>query len=70
MGTRVPATAASSLTDKMCSLQLCDKALARLQHLIYDLQRLLDDHDSADVVFLLDRDEERVPAHKIILMAR
>lgn len=69
MGTRVPATS-SSLTDKMCSLQLCDKVLSGLQHLAHDLQRLMEDHDSADMVFVLDREEQRVPAHKIILMAR
>lgn len=69
MGTRVP-VASSTLTDKMCSLQLCDKVLSGLQHLAHDLQRLMEDNDSADMVFLLDREEHRVPAHKIILMAR
>lgn len=61
---------AVSLPDTMCSLQLCDKALAGLQQLLYDLHNLLEDHDTADVVFLLDREEERIPAHKIILMTR
>lgn len=34
------------------------------------LQRLSEDQDSSDIVFLLGRDEERVYAHRIILMVR
>lgn len=34
------------------------------------MQRLSEDQDSADIVFLLGRDEERVYAHRIILMVR
>lgn len=58
MGTRVPPT------------PLCDKAMAGLPQLLDDLHRLSEDQDSADVVFLLGREEERVYAHKIMLMAR
>lgn len=47
-----------------------DKALAGLPQLLDDLQRLSEDQDSADVVFLVGRDEERIYAHRIILMAR
>ncbi|CAH1165789.1 unnamed protein product [Phyllotreta striolata] len=47
-----------------------DKALAGVPRLLDDLQQLLQDTDSADVVFVLGRDEERVHAHRVILMAR
>ncbi|XP_059608145.1 uncharacterized protein LOC132255985 [Phlebotomus argentipes] len=52
------------------SFLLGDKALAGLPQLLDDLQRLSEDQDSADVVFLVGRDEERVYAHRIIMMAR
>lgn len=58
MGSRVPLTS------------LCDKTAAGVPQLLDDLQKLLDDQESCDIVFLLGRDEERVYAHKIILMAR
>lgn len=38
--------------------------------LLEDLLRLSEDHDSADVVFLIGKSEEKVYAHRIILMAR
>lgn len=47
-----------------------DKALAGLPQLLEDLEKLSEDHDSCDVVFLLGREEDRVYGHKIILMAR
>ncbi|KAG5888228.1 hypothetical protein JTB14_035577 [Gonioctena quinquepunctata] len=47
-----------------------DKALAGVPRLLDDLQRLSEDSDSADIVFVLGRDEERVFAHRVILMAR
>lgn len=56
MGSRVPLTS------------LCDTA--GVPQLLDDLQKLLDDQESCDIVFLLGRDEDRVYAHKIILMAR
>lgn len=43
---------------------------AGLPGLLRDLQRLSEDQDSADIVFLLGPHEERVYAHKIILSAR
>lgn len=58
MGTRIPIPT------------VCDKAMAGLPQLLDDLQKLSEDQDSCDVVFLLGREEERVYAHKIILMAR
>ncbi|KAJ3661926.1 hypothetical protein Zmor_006300 [Zophobas morio] len=47
-----------------------DKALAGVPRLLDDLQRLSEDTDSADIVFILGREEERVSAHRVILMAR
>lgn len=47
-----------------------DKALAGVPRLLDDLKRLSEDTDSADIVFVLGRDEERVFAHRVILMAR
>lgn len=43
---------------------------AGLPGLLRDLQRLSEDQDSADVVFLLGQQEERVYAHRLILSAR
>lgn len=47
-----------------------DPALAGLPQLIEDLQRLSEDQDSADVVFICGRDDEKIYAHRSILMAR
>lgn len=47
-----------------------DKNLAGVPQLLEDLQRLAEDHDSADIVFLVGREEVPVYAHRIILMAR
>ncbi|XP_060535457.1 uncharacterized protein LOC132707569 [Cylas formicarius] len=47
-----------------------DKALAGVPRLLDDLQRLSEDSESADIIFILGRDEERVYAHRVILMAR
>ncbi|CAK1586549.1 unnamed protein product [Parnassius mnemosyne] len=43
---------------------------AGLPGLLRDLQRLSEDQDSADVVFILGTSEEKVYAHRIILVAR
>ncbi|KAJ8716367.1 hypothetical protein PYW08_013652 [Mythimna loreyi] len=43
---------------------------AGLPGLLRDLQRLSEDQDSADIVFILGTNEEKVYAHKIILIAR
>lgn len=58
MGTRV---AAAHFSDKM---------FAGVPQLLEDLQKLADDHDSADIVFLIGREEVPVYAHRIILMTR
>jgi len=47
-----------------------DKNLTGVSQLLEDLHRLSEDHESADVLFLLSRDELPVYAHRIILMAR
>lgn len=61
MGTRITPAA----------LHFTDKSLSGVPTLLDDLQRLADDHDSADVVFLVGKDgDTRVFAHKLILMAR
>lgn len=71
MGSRAPLpTAPNALNDKFCNMQLCDKSLAGIKQLLADLQKLSEDQETADIVFLLDKEEERVYAHKIILMAR
>lgn len=62
MGSRVGGLGAAGLP--------ADKALAGVPRLLDDLQRLSEDSDSADIVFVLGREEERVFAHRVILMAR
>lgn len=62
MGSRVGGLGAAGLP--------ADKALAGVPRLLDDLQRLSEDTDSADIVFILGREEERVFAHRVILMAR
>lgn len=59
-----------TVSDKLSTLQLADKSLAGVPQLLIDMQRLSEDHESADMIFLLDHDEERIYAHKIILQAR
>lgn len=62
MGTRVSGIGASGLP--------ADKALAGVPRLLDDLQRLSEDVDTADIVFICGRDEERVFGHRVILSAR
>lgn len=62
MGSRVGGLGTAGLS--------ADKALAGVPRLLDDLQRLSEDTDSADIVFILGREEERVYAHRVILMAR
>ncbi|KAG8274038.1 hypothetical protein J6590_008165 [Homalodisca vitripennis] len=47
-----------------------DKSLSGVPQLLEDLQRLLDDHESSDILFLVGREEAPIYAHRIILMAR
>ncbi|XP_049810586.1 uncharacterized protein LOC126253356 [Schistocerca nitens] len=60
MGTRVAATAG----------HFPDKSLSGVPRLLEDLARLAEDHDSADIVFLVGREEVPVYAHRLILMVR
>lgn len=43
---------------------------AGMSQLVEDMQRLCEDQESADVVFLVGREEDRIYAHRLILMAR
>lgn len=47
-----------------------EAGLAGVPRLLEDLARLSEDKDTADIVFLLGRDETPVYAHRIILQAR
>lgn len=44
--------------------------MSGVPRLLEDLARLSEDKDSADIVFLLGRDETPVYAHRLILQAR
>lgn len=55
---------------RVAAVHFPDKNLAGITQLLEDLQRLAEDHDSADIVFLVGREEMPVYAHRIILMAR
>lgn len=66
MGTRAVAVAAAAGAAGMSG----EAGLAGVPRLLEDLARLSEDKDSADIVFLLGRDETPVYAHRIILQAR
>lgn len=53
----------------MNSIDLNDKSLIGINQLINDLQKLSDDKESADIIFILDQNIE-IYAHKIILKTR
>lgn len=59
-----------SLLSRMGTRVIPDKSLSGVHQLLEDLQRLLDDHDSADILFLVGREEVPIYAHRIILMTR
>lgn len=46
------------------------EVLAGVPQLLDDMLKLVDDQETADVVFLLGREEEKIYAHRLILMAR
>ena len=52
------------------SVHFADKTLAGVPSLLDDLQKLCEDQDSADVVFIVGQDEVNLFAHKLILLAR
>ncbi|KAB7503220.1 BTB/POZ domain-containing protein 9 [Armadillidium nasatum] len=47
-----------------------DKSFAGINRLIDDFKKLMQDTESADIIFIIGRDEIRIPAHKLILKAR
>ena len=60
MGTRVATT----------SHHYPDKSHAGVAKLLDDLTRLVDDADSADLMFIVGREEAKYTAHKLILKIR
>lgn len=66
MGTRAVAVGASTGATGVSG----EAGLAGVPRLLEDLARLSEDKDSADIVFLLGRDETPVYGHRIILQAR
>ncbi|XP_076316734.1 BTB/POZ domain-containing protein 9 isoform X2 [Tachypleus tridentatus] len=60
MGSRVTQT----------TLHFADKTLAGVPRLLEDFQRLAEDRDSADIVFIVGREEIPIYAHRLILRAR
>lgn len=55
---------------RVTTAHFSDKTFAGVPQLLEDLQKLADNHESADIVFLIGRDEVPVYAHRLILMAR
>lgn len=51
-------------------LHFTDKSLVGVSRLLEDLQHLLEDKDSADIIFVVGREETHIAAHKLILKAR
>ncbi|MPC35461.1 hypothetical protein E2C01_028884 [Portunus trituberculatus] len=51
-------------------LHFSDKSLVGVSRLLEDLQHLLEDKDSADIIFVIGREETHIAAHKLILKAR
>lgn len=54
----------------MDSFQAKDKTWLGVEALLSDLQNLIDDRDSADVLFLVGHDETAIYAHRLILVTR
>ncbi|XP_067122453.1 kelch-like protein 1 [Centruroides vittatus] len=52
------------------TIHFADKTLAGVPRLLEDLQRLAEDRDSADIVFIVGRDELPVYAHRLVLRMR
>lgn len=47
-----------------------DKSHAGVSRLLEDFTRLMDDADSADIIFMVGREEVKFTAHKLILKIR
>ena len=58
------------LQTNMDSFQARDKTWLGVEALLRDLLNLIDDLDSADVLFLVGQDEVAVYAHRLMLVAR
>lgn len=55
---------------RVTSVHFADKNFAGVPQLLEDLRLLAEDTESADIVFVVGRDEVHVFAHKVILKAR
>lgn len=66
MGSRVVSVSAATGAGMVSG----EAALARVRRFLEDMARLSEDKDSADIVFLLGREETPIYAHRIILQAR
>lgn len=69
MGTRAVTVGAAAGAAGMSS-EAGLVGMSGVPRLLEDLARLSEDKDSADIVFLLGRDETPVYAHRLILQAR
>ena len=54
----------------MDAFEAKEKTWLGVEALLRDLQNLIDDHDSADVLFLVGKDEVAMYAHRLLLIAR
>lgn len=66
MGTRTVAVGAAAGATGVSG----EAGLAGVPRLLEDLARLSEDTESADIVFLLGREDTPIYAHRIILQAR
>lgn len=69
MGTRAVTVGAAAGAAGMSS-EAGLVGMSGVPRLLEDLARLSEDKDSADIVFLLGRDETPIYAHRLILQAR
>lgn len=56
--------------SNMDSFQAQDKTWLGVEALLRDLQHLIDDRDTADVLFLVGQEETAIYAHRLILVSR
>ena len=54
----------------MDTFEAKEKTWIGVEALLRDLQNLIDDRDSADVLFLVGKDEVAMYAHRLLLIAR
>ena len=57
-------------TNRQLGVRFADKADAGVPGLISDLQSLLQDSDTSDVVFIVGKEAIEFRAHRLILRAR